>query len=258
MLGLGARNFGIKPSTFTDNRIPFHTVLRCIKPLFVKTGFYPVFNALITNIAILLSFAPFLLMLWKKLQYMRIYALVGIYWLTVALLNQFSWVGITDNWDIQSELLFARNLIGSHFALIILIYCSKIHRRNWASYSFLFYLVFELSALAIGGFRVVTGVVINGTGSVLIVTGSVLGLAGYFKEVEHTVQENSIAFIHSSFLFAYASVAMIYGLNYLNITAVNDPNEFFLYYVGLLLSSLLTSYGFWHYAARPALMKSKK
>ena len=59
-------------------------------------------TAVVSNIAIVFCFAPFLILLWRKLRYERIYTLIGLYWLVTALLNQYHWVGNAQNWTAQA------------------------------------------------------------------------------------------------------------------------------------------------------------
>ena len=224
----------------------------------MKTGFYPLLNAIVSNIAIVFCFAPFILLFLKKLQYQKIYLLIGLYWLVMALLNQYNWLGNADDWDVQTNLMFARNVIGIHFVLAIYFLCANGDQKKIILYSLFAFATFELMVCTLNGINHFSGIIINGIGALMVLAFSVVGLAGYFKEIEHSPYEHSIAFMYAAFLFAYGSVAMIYSLNFFKVAAVNDPNEFFLYYVGLLLALLLTCYGFWQYASKASLAKNEK
>ncbi|MBS1666229.1 MAG: hypothetical protein JST58_02525 [Bacteroidetes bacterium] len=223
----------------------------------MKTGFYPLLNAIVSNIAIVFCFVPFILLLLKKLQYQKIYLLIGLYWLATALLNQYNWLGNADDWDVQTNLMFVRNLIGIHFVLAIYLLCANGDQKKIILYSLFAFATFELLIATLNGINQFSGVIIDGVGALLVLAFSLVGLAGYFKEIEHSPYEHGIAFIYAAFLFAYGSVAMIYSLNYFKVATVNDPNEFFLYYVGLLLAVLLTCYGFWQYASKTSQSKTE-
>lgn len=215
-------------------------------------------NVLITNIAIIFCLAPFLMVIWKKLQYERTYTLIAIYWLLTGLLNQYNWVSDSQNFHLQAQLMFIRNLLGIHFVLIIFLISSRDGKRKSIFYSLLAFILFEMLMMIWNGLDNESNIIIIGLGSLLVLVYSIIGLVEYMKEMEHSRFENAMAFVNAAFLFAYGGTTMIYILNYLNIAATNDPDEFFLYYVGLLLSSLLTCFGLWQYAEAPSFYKTKK
>jgi hypothetical protein len=224
----------------------------------VKTGFYPLLNTLVSNIAVIFCFAPFLLVLWKKLQYERTYTFIGLYWLITGLLNQYNWLGAAQNNHLQGQLMFVRNLIGVHFVLVIFLFTAQGNKKKTILYTLMSFFVFELIMMIWNGFDNTLNIAIIGIGALLVLVFSIIGLIDYLKDIEHSSFENTIAFIYAAFLFAYGGTTMIYILNYLNVATTSDPDEFFLYYVGLLLSSLLTCYGLWQYAEKPSFYKNKK
>jgi hypothetical protein len=224
----------------------------------VKSGLYPFLNILVTNVAIIFCLAPFLLVLWKKLQYDRAYTLIGAYWLVTGLLNQYNWVSDSQNYQLQAQFMFVRNLLGIHFVLFIFLICSRDTKRKSIFYALLSFILFEMLMMIWNGLENGSNVIIIGIGSMLVLIYSIIGLIEYIQEIEHSSFENAYAFVNAAFLFAYGGTTMIYILNYLNIATTSDPDEFFLYYVGLLLSALLTSFGLWHYGEVPAFYKSKK
>jgi hypothetical protein len=224
----------------------------------VNTGFYPLMTALVSNVAIIFCLAPFLLVLWKKLHYERTYTLVGLYWLTTGLLNQYNWLTSTQNNHMQAQLMFVRNLLGIHFALVIFLFRAEAAQKKTIFYTLLSFILFELVMMIWNGSDNTSNIVIIGLGSLVVLIFSIAGLVDYLKNMEHSSFDNTLAFIYASFLFAYGGTTMIYILNYLNVATTNDPDEFFLYYVGLLLSSLLTCYGLWQYAEKPSLFENKK
>ncbi len=184
--------------------------------------------------------------------------LIGIYWLLTGLLNQYNWVSNSQDYHLQAQLMFFRNLLGIHFVLIIFYICSKEAKRKSIFYTLLSFILFELLMIIWNGFENSSNIIIIGIGSLIVLVYSIIGLVEYMKEMQHSPFENVMAFIYAAFLFAYGGTTMIYILNYLNVATTSDPDEFFLYYVGLLLSSLLTCFGLWQYAETPSFYKSKK
>jgi hypothetical protein len=217
-----------------------------------------VLNALVSNIAIIFCLAPFLMMLWKKLHYERTYTLVGLYWLITGLLNQYNWLNNAQSNHMQAQLMFVRNLIGIHFVLVIFLLRTDGAQKKTIFYTLLTFILFELVMMIWNGSDNTSNIVIIGLGSLLVLIFSIAGLVDYLKTMEHSSFDNTLAFIYAAFLFAYGGTTMIYILNYLNVATTSDPDEFFLYYVGLLLSSLLTCYGLWQYADKSSFYKNKK
>ena len=224
----------------------------------MKTGLYLLANELITNIAIVFCFAPFLLVLRKKLLYQKTYLLIGIYWLLTGLLNQYRFISHATNNHLQAQLMFVRNLIGIHFVFVIFLISSKFTKRKGLFYSMLGFILFEALILIWNGFENGPNLLIIGMGSFLIIIHCIFGLVGYLKEIQHSTFENTMAFTYASFLFAYSGSTLICLLNLFNVSNSTDPDEFFLYYVGILLSSLLSCFGLWQYAEIPSFYKSKK
>ncbi len=224
----------------------------------MKSGLFHLLNISVTNIAIIFCLAPFVLVIWKKLQYERVYTLIGIYWLLTGLLNQYNWVCNSQNYHLQAQLMFIRNIICIHFVFFIFFISSRDTKRKSIFYTVLCFILFELLLIIWNGLDENSNVVIIGIGSLIVLVYSVIALIEYIKEIEHSPFENVMAFANAAFLFAYGGITMIYILNYLNVATTSDPDEFFLYYVGLLLSSLLTCFAFWHYAEAPSFYKSKK
>jgi hypothetical protein len=155
-------------------------------------------------------------------------------------------------------LMFVRNLIGVHFVLVIFLFTAQGNKKKTILYTLMSFFVFELIMMIWNGFDNTLNIAIIGIGALLVLVFSIIGLIDYLKDIEHSSFENTIAFIYAAFLFAYGGTTMIYILNYLNVATTSDPDEFFLYYVGLLLSSLLTCYGLWQYAEKPSFYKNKK
>ena len=158
----------------------------------------------------------------------------------------------------QAQLMFVRNLIGIHFVLVIFLFRAEGSQKKTIFYTLLSFILFELVMMIWNGSDNASNIVVIGLGSLLVLIFSIAGLVGYLKNMEHSSFDNTLAFIYAAFLFAYGGTTMIYILNYLNVATTNDPDEFFLYYVGLLLSSLLTCYGLWQYAEKSSFYKNKK
>ncbi|MBS1973030.1 MAG: hypothetical protein JST13_01665 [Bacteroidetes bacterium] len=192
------------------------------------------------------------------MQFERAYTFIGIYWLVIGLLNQYNWVQSTNDNELQAQLLFLRNFFGIHLALIIFIVYSKGKKRKSILLTLLAFVFFETLMMVWNGIENDSNVIIIGIGSLIVMVYSIVGLIEYINEIYHSPLENAMSFISAAFLFAYGSITMTSVLNVLRIASPTDPNESFLYYVGLLISALLSCFGLWRYAEAPSFYKGKK
>jgi drug/metabolite transporter (DMT)-like permease len=193
----------------------------------------------------------------KKLRQERVYLVIGLYWLLTGILNPYNWLTSAQDYHLLGQLMFTRAFIGLHMMIVIFYSCAQGTKKKAIFYVFLGFMLFELIMIIWNGWDSASNSVIAGLGALLVMVFSVAGLVEYFKQVRHSSFENTMAFVYASCLFAYGGIVMICLLNYLNLTTTSDPNEYFLYYLGLLLSSLLTCYGLWQYSEGPSYYKSE-
>ncbi len=95
---------------------------------------------------------------------------------------------------------------------------------------------------------------IIGSGLLLILVYSLVGLLQYLRKMEHTPLENSMVFVYASLLFAYGSFLIIYIFAHVRATRSsgdnNDADSYLLYYISLLLSAIVTTAGLFTYGIR--------
>jgi hypothetical protein len=221
----------------------------------VKSGFYNVLYALVSNIAIGLCFVPFLFLCWKKMRKDRAYWVVGIYWLANGLINLFN-LGPDLNRSaigpLQERLTFIYNLIDTPLLLLLFFYAASGKRRkNQVLLSMLLFVALELALLGWKGYNFNTGTMITGAGLLLVLTYSISGLMHYMRSMEHTSFENSMVCVYAALLFAYGSFMFIYiFIHVYPSNFISSRDTFMLYYFGLLLAAVITIMGLWGYGIR--------
>jgi hypothetical protein len=109
----------------------------------------------------------------------------------------------------------------------------------------------ELVVTGWKGYNFMTSTGIIGSGLLLTLIGSIIGLVQYMKKMEHTPFENSMVFVYAALLFSYGSFLIIYIFTHIRGNSEgNSKDSFLLYYTSLLLSSSITSLGLWSYGLR--------
>lgn len=218
----------------------------------LKTGFYSVFYAVISNGAIAFCFLPVLFLWWKDIRKIYTFWVLGIYWF----LNGF---------DNLLEVYFSSISDGSHglirqfsyyYSLLeapLLLLIFAMARQGWLRKCILLLLFLFLGSETIlirqeGNHFLL---LILGSGVVLIIISSLTGLLEYLNRMEHTRFENSMVFVYAALLFAYGSMLIIYIFaHFHHSTGSGDADSYLLYYLSLLLSAAVTCAGLWTYRVR--------
>jgi hypothetical protein len=223
----------------------------------VKFSLYQVLYSVIANLSIIACCVPFVLLWRKKLLYIKAYLFIAIYWLLNALINLPNWFGQENNYALQSQLTLLYNFADAPLMLFVFYFSFTGAKRRTALITLGFFISFEIATVMFLGYNNKSLTVITGADTVIAICFCVLGIIGYLKKMEHTPRENAMVFAYAGLLFSYGIFIIIYLFSYLEIKAGTDAQDnFFLYYLSLLLASMLTSYGIWFYAS-PKLSRAK-
>jgi len=215
----------------------------------LKTGIYSVLCAFITNAAIGACFVPFLLLGLKKVRQMNTFWILGIYWFLNGLVNLralkvFSAGAIREFLQHLSDYY---DLADIPLALLIFAVSVRGKTRKQLLLVLLGFVAGESLLIGQKGYAFSWPIVV-GVGVSLIVGFSITGLWLYLKKMEHDRFENSMAFIHGAFLFAYGTYLIIYLLFYLRASGTySETDSSLLYYTSLLFSAAITSAGMFSY-----------
>jgi hypothetical protein len=219
----------------------------------VKPGLTTILYTIISNLAIILCFVPFLLLWIKKLKYEKAYFLIAIYWLANGLMNLPGWLGQSDNKPLLHQVTLLYNLLDAPMILLVFLYSLNRNSKKIIRYTLLFFILFEVIIVAWKGYNLTSSTIIIGLGTFLAITFGIMGVMEYVQKVEHTSFENAMVFVYASILFAYGIFVIIYFFSYLNPntpTKAENIDNFIIYYVSLLLSTFLTCLGLWQFAGK--------
>jgi hypothetical protein len=222
----------------------------------VKTGPYYVWYTLMSTMAILLCFVPFLFLAWKKMRRDKAYWVVGIYWLANGLINlpnlNIGLFGQPCSSPIQEKMNFIYNLLDTPLVLLLFFHATPSKRRkNRILLSLVLFTVLEIVLVFWKGYTFSTSTMIIGAGLSLTLVCTVTGLMEYMRQMEHTAFENSMVFVYAALLFAYGSFTIIYIFMHTHSgNLINVRDSFLLYYISLLLAAVITSMGLWSYGFR--------
>ena len=203
--------------------------------------------------AIGLCFVPFIFLGWKKIRQVNTYWVLGIYWLFNGLVNLPALQTAGGGHGLLSRLSWLYTM--AETPLVLLVFASACSGRQKRQLLLVLFLYIAGECLLVGfrGYNLFTCELVLGSGLLLILLYSIVGLVLYVKKMEHTPFENSMVFIYAAHLFAYGSGLIIYIFAHYHPAGRNDDTDsFLLYYISLLLSAIVTSAGLWSYGIRKA------
>jgi len=224
----------------------------------LKVTFYSIMYLLVSNISIVACFLPILFVLWKRLREQKPFIIIGVYWMASGLINLPSILGIPESNSLQSTInLVYNNLIDGPLVLLFFLYSAQKSKKKVISYSLIFFIFFELIVILIKGFNTNASTIIIAVDIFTALTFSIAGIADYLSKLEHTSFENALVFINSALLFAYGVFIILYFFSFLGFaTSKSETDEVFLiYYISMILSSILTCYGLWRFARQKPMFK---
>jgi hypothetical protein len=220
----------------------------------LKTGFYSVFYAIISNGAIVFCFIPFLFLGWKNMRPIRTWWVLGVYWLLNGLDNLLEvWFASRSEAShlFVRQLSIAYSLVETPLLLLAFALAKQGRSRKGLLLALALFIAGETILARFRGHGAL-GLII-GSGLGIIIVCSVMGLWDYLKKMEPTRFENSMVFIYASFLFSQGSMLIIYifaHFHHAASIAASDADSFLLYYISLLLSAAIASAGLWSYGIR--------
>ena len=222
----------------------------------MKPGLYTMLNPYISVIAIVLCFIPLVLLWWKKLNRERVYILVGIYWCITGIINLPQFLPeIYQNPNVDRNITLFDNIVDTPLMLLIFYFSAKGTKKAALSYIIAAFVVFEVVMIMWKGNNFDSSTVIIGLGSLLTFGFGFWKLADYFQKIEHSAEENTLGFIYAGFVFYYGIFLIIWVFNYLNYKKETVPENEFIYYLSIILATIVTSIGLLRYS-RPGLVKA--
>lgn len=213
---------------------------------------YSVLYMIVSNIAILCCLIPFVLLASRKLRQVTTYRVLGIYWL----LNGF--IHFPDIYFFRSykngwldQLTEYYNVLDTPLVLLIFFNASSGPYKRLLLRTLLAFVVMEVLVISWKGYAFTSGFIFVGSGVMLALAYSIIGLVQYMRKMEYTPFETSMVFVYAALLFGYGSFLIIYIFAHIRgKSEVTSQDSQLLYYVMLLLSAIITSLGLWGYGVR--------
>ena len=221
----------------------------------MKTGLYSILYSIISHAAIICCFIPLLIIVYRKLQNEKAYLFTALYWLLNGLLNTPTLLGFGTNHALNLELTLLYNLLDAPVVLLVFMFSTTGVNRKIIRWTLLAFLLFEASMIAWKGYNMTSSTIIIGAGTFFAIAFSIMKVMEYLQKMEHNSQENSMVFVYGSFLFDYGIFIVIYLFSYLGVGKNNFEDTFMIYYISMLISTLLSSLGLWMFAGKPELQE---
>jgi hypothetical protein len=210
----------------------------------------------VSNLAIILCFVPFLFLGIKKMRRVNTYWVIGIYWLFNGIINlpAAGLLHSAGGRGLLQRINYCYTFTETPMVLLAFAFASTGRLRKQLLWMMLAFIAGESVLLAWRGYNFQSCAVITGAGLLLILAYSVAGLWQYLTKMEHNRFEDSMVFVYASLLFGYGSFLIIYIFAHYRSTSggatYNEADSFLLYYISLLLSASVTSTGLGSYGLR--------
>jgi hypothetical protein len=205
---------------------------------------------------VVLCFVPFLLIWYKRLFRVTTYLLLGIFWLANALENLPDILGQIHNVEFEHKITYFYNLLDAPLVLLLFFVSSTGVKKKIILYVLMFFVIFEPVLLIWKGHNLDSNTIVVGFDSIVGLIFSVWGLAGYFQKIEHSELEKAMGFAYAGFVFIYGVSIVTFVFSYLNYDILIRDANLFVYYLSMILGSMLTAYGLWRHGHRPLLSRS--
>ena len=222
----------------------------------MKNGVNTLLFDVVSSLAIILCFVPFLFLGLKKMRQVNTYWVIGLYWLLNGLANL---PVISPAQSAAGEaILRGINTIYTIVETPMVLLAFAIAGSGWWRKQLLLVLLGFVAAesvlLALRGYTISSRGIISGAGVFLVLGYSIAGLWQYLKKMEHSRFEDSMVFVYAALLFGYGSYLIIYIFAHYRTGAegigYNETDSFLLYYISLLLSASVTCTGLGNYGLR--------
>ena len=219
----------------------------------MKTGFYSVIFAIISNGAMILCFIPFLFLGWKNMRKVSTCWVLGIYWFLTGLnnlLELWSASGFPGHHGSYREINIAYNLVETPLVLLAFALAKKGRSRRVLLLLLFLFVGTETILFRLKGNAAMLPIMASGLAIIILYT--LMQLFDYLKKMEHTRFEHSMVFMYASLLFSYGSMLIIYVFAHYHFAGKtgNEMDSFLLYYISLLLSVSITCAGLLSYGIR--------
>lgn len=150
---------------------------------------------------------------------------------------------------LEENITLIDNMLDTPLMILIFYFTSEGFMKNILRWSLICFILFEAVMIFWKGHNYDSNTIIIGVGTILTFGYSLWRLAQYFQKMEHTDLENTMVFVYASYVFYFGIFLIIWVFNYLNFRKETVSENLFLYYLSIILATLVTCIGFWRYQA---------
>jgi hypothetical protein len=206
----------------------------------------------LSNLAIASCLIPFGMLFSRKMRQVWAYRLIGLYWLLNGLIHftdVYFFYSFRNSW--LDRLTNYYDVVDTPLALLVFASAATGRHRKLLMTTMLLFIAVEIIVVEWKGFDFTSGYLFISSGVLLVIAWCVAGLIMYMRKMEYTPFESSMVVVYVASLFAYGSFLIIaLFLHLRGYSEGNSKDGYFLYYISLLLSSVITSVGLWSYGLR--------
>lgn len=199
---------------------------------------------IITLLAIVAYYVPFLLVILKKMWKDTYFLYLGIYWLAGALVNTITSIPGIDTPSLEI-IIVVYNMIDIPLILWILWYTSfSSTLAKILKVLIIVYIVTELILVLRIGVNYDAIKYIMGAGVLVVLGTLVWEITLYLQRIEHSNRERAMLVIYAALLFEYGSYMIVYIFEYLIFKPENKPDVLLIYYISTLITVSIACFGF--------------
>lgn len=208
----------------------------------MKSELYNTLYLIISNLAIIGCFIPLGYVIIKKYWKEKVYVAIALYWVMHGMSNIRTLLRLDYNYHVEDIITLINNMVDAAIMLFVFYLAFTGLKKKILGITIIAFIVFELAITLLKGFNFDTSTIIIAIGLILVVFYSVLGTLDYLESQENNAAQHVMIFVYAAALFMNGSFVVIFVFNYLSQKGDND-DIFLLYYISLLIGSIVTSYG---------------
>ena len=218
----------------------------------------PYIYQIIASIAAISFFLPFIILVIKKLATHRVFIWFAAYWMLAGSVNLLFMNESFTNSRLMTVTERVFNLADAPFMLFILYKTVKIEAiRNSIKKMLPAFLCAVLLLTVITRLQDFAETLMVGGGLIIILMYIIWIIIHYIKGIKHYNTEYTLQFIYFALLFEYGISVVTFIFTYMIPDKSNVHDSFLIYYISIIISVSLASYGLLIHKKKPVAQKSK-
>jgi hypothetical protein len=197
-------------------------------------------------LAVVCSFLPLILYLFRGLAENKAYMIISIFWMVNGIIYApeiFHWQWYVP---VDEKITLYYNLADAPLILLIFYYAFE---KKVFLFILMAFVAFEAIVITLTGFNMSSNNIIIGTGSLLCLSLNIWGTHKYFRQLTHSPTEKAYLFIFAGFIFYYGlCIDLIYIFQIFHFSPGQKKYEALINYTAMVLALSLISYAFYKLA----------